>query len=245
MASKDSNDDALKDKPDNSEDNFGLPDIEYKPLDPTSDSSKAREQVASAETSGYSDSSSTVETRSNREGNSSYDPMAMDEPKSKAPIILGIVIVLVVAIAGYLIFNFVYKPKAAAEKARQEQIAKDAQLKKKQAEEERLRKQQEEEERKRLEAIANAKPVIGTIETLGGRTKRYYVVVTSDIDDDLLLDFAKKLSTKGISTKIIPPYGEVKFYRLAIADHDTWASAQSNADAAKVDYGSGVWVIKY
>lgn len=245
MASKDSNDDELKDKPDGAEDNFGLPDIEYKPLDPTRET---REEVAaSTPSTGNSYSSSTTETRSETgfSNDSSYDPTMGDEPKSKAPVILGIVIVLVVVIAGYLIFNFIYKPKAAAEKARQEQIAKDARLKKQQAEEERLRKQKEEEERKRLEAIEKAKPVIGTIETLSGRTKRYYVVVTSDIDDDLLMDFAKKLSTKGISTKIIPPYGDVKFYRLAIADHDSWTSAQSNADAAKADYGSGVWVIKY
>ncbi len=248
MASKDSNDDELKNKPDNSEDNFGLPDIEYKPLEPTSEPGQNREEVAASTPSpGYSYSSSTAETRSDTgSGNdSSYDPTMTDEPKSKAPVILGIVIVLVVAIAGYLIFNFIYKPKAAAEKARQEQIAKDARLKKQQAEEERLRIQKEEEERKRLEAIEKAKPVIGTIETLSGRTKRYYVVVTSDIDDDLLMDFAKKLSAKGISTKIIPPYGDGKFYRLAIADHDSWASAQSNADATKADYGSGVWVIKY
>ena len=239
MASKDSNEDDLKDKPDNSEDSFGLPDIEYKPLEPTSNT-QVREEVTSSEPSGYS------ETRTEKISNeSSYDSDTQDEPKSKAPIILGIVIVLVVAIAGYLIYNFVYKPKADAEKARLEQLAKDNQLKKQQAEEERLRKLKEEEERKRLEAIENAKPVIGTIETLSSRTRRYYVVVTSDIDDDLLMDFAKKLSAKGVSSKIIPPYGDIKFYRLAIADDETWASAQSKADAMKGDYGSGVWVLKY
>ena len=65
------------------------------------------------------------------------------------------------------------------------------------------------------------------------------------IDDDLLMDYAKKLSAKGVSTKIIPPFGDNKFYRLAIADQDSFALAQSNADAAKADYGAGVWVIKY
>ena len=65
------------------------------------------------------------------------------------------------------------------------------------------------------------------------------------IDDDLLMDYAKKLSAKGVSTKIIPPFGTKKFFRLAIGDHDTFALAQTNADAAKADYGGGVWVIKY
>ena len=93
--------------------------------------------------------------------------------------------------------------------------------------------------------MANAKPVIGTIETLTAPTRRYYVIVTSDIDDDLLMDYAKKLSEKGVSTKIIPPFGGKNFYRLAIADHDSFASAQTNADAAKSDYGNTVWVLRY
>ena len=88
MASKDSNDDDLKDKPDNSEDSFGLPDIEYKPLEPTSDT-QVREEVTSSESSGYS------ETRTEKISNeSSYDSDTLDEPKSKAPIILGIVMIL-------------------------------------------------------------------------------------------------------------------------------------------------------
>ena len=167
-----------------------------------------------------------------------------EEPKSNAPMIIGLIIGLVVVVAGFLIYFYVYKPKA--EKAKQEQLAKVA-AQKKQVEEERLAKLREEEERKRreAEAAANAKPAEGTIETLTERTKRYYVVVSSNIDDDLIMDYAKKLSAKGVSTKIISPFGKVKFYRLAIADHDTFALAQTNADAAKTDYGSTLWVIKY
>jgi ribosomal protein L9 len=231
MATKDSNED--ESKKDNSEDNFGLPDIEYKPLDQSGESAPIKEEVTSSSESTYKSSYTD-----------SSDPID-GEPKSKAPVIIGIVIVLVLVVAGYLIYNFVIKPGqlADAEKARKEQLAKD-ELKKKQQEEARLA-QEREAERIRLEALANAKPAIGTIETLSARTKRYYVVVTSDIDDDLLMDYAKKLSAKGVSTKIIPPFGTKNFFRLAIADHETFALAQTNADAAKADYGGGVWVIKY
>ncbi len=241
MASKDSNEDELNDKKDQSEDNFGLPDLDYKPLDETADTAPKAEEVASSESpSGY-----TAE-RSSNQGTyaDSSETMELEEPKSKAPIVLGIVIALVVILAGYLIYNFVYKP-AKAEKAKQEQLAKEAAAVKKQKEEEaRLARQREDEERRRQEELAKTPPV-GTIETLSGRTRRYYVVVTSDIDDDLLMDYAKKLSAKGISIKIIPPFGTKKFYRLAIADHETFAAAQSNADAAKAEYGNAVWVIKY
>jgi hypothetical protein len=239
MASKDSNEDELNDKKDNSEDNFGLPDIEYKPLDQAGESTPKSEEVASSRSS---DSYSSDNATEHASYSSSSDGDL--EPKSKAPVILGIVIALVVVLAGYLIYNFAYKP-AQAEKAKQEQAAREAAALKKQKDEEaRLARQREDEEKRRQEELAKTPPA-GTIETLSGRTKRYYVVVSSDIDDDLLMDFAKKLSAKGISTKIIPPFGDKKFYRLAIADHDSFASAQTNADAVKAEYGGGVWVIKY
>jgi hypothetical protein len=226
MASNDSKDDELKNKPDNSEENFGLPDIEYKPLDQPGQSSQQRDEPP-VERSTYS-----------------YEPLA-EEPKSKGPIVLGIVIVLVIAAAGYLVYNFVYKPRQEADRIRQEQRDRDAAELARQQAAEKLKREQEARERARLDSIANAKPKIGTIETLTARTRRYYVVVTSDIDDDLLMDFARKLSLKGVSTKVIPPYGDLKFYRLAVADHDTWQSAQTAADAVKTEYGTGVWVMKY
>ena len=95
------------------------------------------------------------------------------------------------------------------------------------------------------EAAKNAKPAIGTIETLAARTGRYFVIVSSSIDDDLVNDLAQKLSPKGVSTKIIPPFGNAKYFRLTISDHETFALAQTEADAAKAEFGSGVWVMKY
>ena len=90
------------------------------------------------------------------------------------------------------------------------------------------------------------KPAIGTIETLSGRSGRYYVVVASAIDGDLIMDYAKKLSANGVSTKIIPPFGKSKFHRLAVAEGDTYPTTQETADGMKGgDYGDKVWVVKY
>ena len=93
--------------------------------------------------------------------------------------------------------------------------------------------------------IPDAKPAEGTIETLADRTGRYYVVVSSSVDGDLAMDRAKKLSASGKSTKIIPPFGKWKYFRLCIADFDSFAGAQSNADASKAEYGDALWVLKY
>lgn len=235
MANKD-DEDQPNEKTNGSDENFGLPDLEMKPLE---------------ETSGQAEGGSVQEepTRSADSGSGStpaetFDAYAVDEAKSKAPLILTIVIVLVVAIAGYLIYNFVYVPRAQ-EKAKKEQLARQEAARIK-AENERIAKEKAaEEERLRQEALAKATPPVGTIEILSARTKRYYVIITSDIDDDLLMDYAKRLSATGVNLKVIPPFGGKQFHRLAIADHDTFASAQTNADAAKATYGNGVWVLKY
>ena len=217
----------------NGDDNFGLPDLEYKPLEPTES------------TSSYVKDES--ENPVGETTNQSYSYTPAEEPKSNAPIIIAIIIALVLIAASFLIYQYVYKPKA--EKAKQELLAKQLADKKKKEEEARLAKEREEAERKRLEeeraAAAVATPVGGTIETLSARTGRYYVVVSSDIDDDLIMDFAKKLSAEGISSHIIPPSGTKKFYRIAVGNFDTFADAQASADDVKSKYGDGVWVIKY
>ncbi len=228
--------DENQDSGNESEDSFGLPDIEYKPLEEEKEvneeeDSKPEESVGAPAAS---------------EERYVYTPPV--EEKSKAPLIIGLVIVAVIIIAGFLIYNYVYIPgqvKAKKELA-DKKAADDARAKREQ--EARLAREQEEARQKAIAdslAIANAKPQVGTIETLTQGTRRYYVVISAGIDDDLVMDYAKKLSKQGVSTKIIPPFGKTKFYRLAIADHDTYASAQANADEVKGTYGNEVWVVRY
>jgi hypothetical protein len=211
------------------EDNFGLPDIEYKPLE-------NQEQTTQTEEQAY---------RAQEPVRESYSYRAEEEPKSNAPAIIAVVIGLVLIVAAFLVYQYVYKPKA--EKEKKEVAAKAASAKKMREEAERLARASEaEEQRLRDEAAAvEAKPAIGTIETLSGRTGRYYVVIASAVDGDLIMDYANKLSAKGTGSKIIPPFGKWKFYRLTIGDFDTYASAQTSADSAKPEFGEGAWVIKY
>jgi hypothetical protein len=226
-----------------SEDNFGLPDLDYKPLDKLNESTTP---VEHQQESPLMEEAYTAplheETETFRHPRTPYIPP--EEPKSKAPIIIALLIGLVVLVAGFLVWKYVIQP--SNEKAKREQLAKEKA--KKDAEAARLAaNQREEEERQRLaaEAAANAKPAEGAIETLTAPTGRYYVVIVSAVDGDLLMDYAKKLSAKGVGSKIIPPFGKWKFNRLAIADHDSFASAQTAADAVKGEYGNEVWVIRY
>jgi hypothetical protein len=154
---------------------------------------------------------------------------------------------LILIAGGAFWFFGIYQPKqkAAAEKIRLEQEAKDieaARLERERlAEERRLA-----DEQRRADSLATAKPAEGMVEALTERTGRYYVVIASAIDDDLIMDYAKDLSKKGVSTKIIPPFRKTKFSRLAIDSKDTYAEAQATADGLKGgDYGNEIWVVKY
>jgi len=220
----------------NNDDNFGLPDVDYKPLDSPEESTS----------SSYLTEDTTSEANENPPADEAYSYVPAEEPKSNAPVIIAVIIGLVLVVAGFLIYQYVYKPKA--EKARKEQLAKQ-EAKKQKEEEDRLAKERQEAERRRLEEEkAAAAPVAqaeGTIETLNERTGRYYVVISSAVDGDLTMDYSKKLVADGTSIRIIPPYGKWKFYRLTIGNFDTFADAQVHADEVKSKYGDGVWVIKY
>lgn len=235
-------DDTNKDK--QNEDSFGLPDLDYKPLDQLEE--KTEQVISSLETESSSseetEQSSTTETIEKEEVRTTYVPQ--EEPKSKAPAIIGIIIAVVIALTAFLIYQYVIKP--SSDKAKKEQLAKAEKDRLAREEAERLRKEEEERKRREAEeAAAKAKPAEGAIESLTAPTGRYYVVVASAVDADLVMDYAKKLSAKGVGSKIIPPFGKSKFSRITISDHDSFAAGQVAADAAKAEYGNAVWVIKY
>ncbi len=224
------------------DDSFGLPDLNYKPLEPKpvtpppSPPKVEKKPVASA----------TARTQSPAGPPRVIPkPEELEDGKSNTSIIIGILVPILILVGGYFGYVYLYKKpkeKAAIEAAAKEKIEKDRKDKEEAA---RLAKQKEEAEARLREAEANAKPTIGTIETLSARTGRWYVIVSSSIDDDLIMDLAQKMSAKGVSTKIIPPFGKWKFFRITISDYDTFALAQSGADERKAEYGSALWVMKF
>jgi len=231
------------------DDTFGLPDLDYKPLD--------RDEPAVTEQTSESTSTSTgnlyeaareeekpEEQAAKTEEQPSYSSYSQKPESSDSilPKVLGVILVLALVGAAAWYFGF-YKPQKDKEEkdrlAAEKKKIEDARLAE---EEERLRR---EAEQRRLDSIANATPKEGTFETLVERTGKYYVVVGSAIDDDLINDYARKLSVKGVSSKIIPPFGKVKFYRIAVAEGDTFQGAQETANSMKAEYGDAVWVLKY
>lgn len=258
-----STDDQIKDENINeSDDNFGLPEIEYEPLNREEEPVQEKtiyEETRTETTYTETTSSGPVEDQlpppteeedleaQERESYHNYSKRSESDDAGASSKVIGIVIVVVLllaAIGGY--YFKIYKPNQIAEqdRIRKEASARQEAEKLKDAARAAELKRQEDEQR-RADSLANAKPSIGTIEQLEGRTGRYYVVVASAIDDDLILDYAKELSKKGVSSKVIPPFGKTKFSRIAISEADTYGDAQTIADGLKSEYGDGAWVVKY
>lgn len=268
---------------DNTDDTFGLPEVEYQPLkrdepakteEPLPEEPKTPDEKvvvinepnpvipqpppASDPASQFRESEPVEpepakedtyeEKRTYESQHQTYQPSYTykEEAPSIWPKVLGILLLL--AIVGGAVWYFaVYRPKQLAKQEQERKELQAIQEEARRKEDERLAAaKRAEEEAKKATTQEQAKPAIGTIETLSGRSGRYYVVIASSIDGDLIMDYAKKLSTKGVSTKIIPPFGKSSFHRLAVAEGDTYPTTQETADGLKGgDYGDKVWVVKY
>ncbi|MGL1885169.1 MAG: hypothetical protein OCD76_01545 [Reichenbachiella sp.] len=96
----------------------------------------------------------------------------------------------------------------------------------------------------KIAAIA-AKSVPGTIEKITSATGRFYVVVSSSIDGDLAMDYGSNLAAEGAIVKIIEPYGNKRFYRVALGDYDDWDQAISASTLHSTTDKNVNWILKY
>lgn len=199
-------------------------------------------------------SASMEDDHGHDEEKSAYVPGSYTPPKdnsNRTGIIVGVLIVLVLLLVGLWYF-FSYRPEQRAlenDRALQAQQDQEAAETQRLAQEEEARQRELAAEAARQAELerqqAEATPEIGTVETISSRTGRYYVVVASAVDGDLAMDYANKLIQDGYNVKIIQPYGNVIFHRVAIRDLDSWAEAANVANDLKGQYGEGVWVKKY
>ena len=248
------------------DDNFGLPDVDYSPVDESSDEPAKKEPVEEEATSSETTDESETYSETREEPTktayastaaggtgSTYEPGSYTPPKpeSNAPKIIILVAVILLVGAGIWYFGF-FRPDQQAEQARieqQERAEEEARLAEEQRqEEERQRQLAAQREAERLaaeEAAAAQEPEEGSFERITSRTGNYYVIISSSLDEDLAADYAKELAGDGMNTKLLAPSGNNKFHRVAVAGFDTWADAQSKADELKGQFGDNIWVVKY
>ncbi|MTI20576.1 SPOR domain-containing protein [Fulvivirga sp. RKSG066] len=245
------------------DDNFGLPDVDYEPIDRDEEEEQSSETSESQEETTEQEEAPAYESEEvyAAEGidheaeqtppKQEYVPGSYTPPKddsNNGPKVILLILVLI-AIGGLIWwFGFESPKREAAEKAKIEKQKQEEIRRRQQAEAAAERKRQEELAAQReAEAAAEAasKPKLGTIETISDRSGRYYVVISSALDGDLAMDYAKQKQKEGIATYIIEPFGKSKFHRIAVSDFGSWEDAQAEANDLKGQYGDGVWVIKY
>ncbi len=244
----------------NEDDNFGLPDLDYKPLSSdTGPETPPADPVPAPSATEQSAGSSAFDTLGREESvepdwgeeeepvNETVRPEVSEPYRpvgeagvSPARVLMYILIPVFLLAGGY--FGYEYLIRQPGLKKKEIELA----LKKEQAE--RARKEAEAKKAAASapkEVKAPEPPPVGTIEVLTAPTKRFYVVVASSLDGDLIMDKARKLSLTGVSCKVIPPYGKWKFHRLGILDQETFALAQAKAEESKATFGNDIWVIRY
>ncbi|MEM8895105.1 MAG: SPOR domain-containing protein [Bacteroidota bacterium] len=85
----------------------------------------------------------------------------------------------------------------------------------------------------------------GDFQVLPERTGRSYVIIASFFDEDMATDYSEELSSNGVSTSIIPPFKDSKFYRVAIAEFATYGDAAGALSQFRGTYGDDVWALRY
>lgn len=269
MDEKDPKDEELnpqgQDDINDADDSFGLPDLEYKPLDEDSDSdttddpdeSNSEEEVESTEDdvednnseSSFEDESEDSEDVENSDEDESAPQLRyqLEEKSSSAPKIIG-GILAVLAVAVIIWYVGFYRPQqqkvAEAEKARQEEIDKKAKdeadaLK---AKSDAAASAAAEEARLAAEAEELAKAGIQILEE---RTNRYYIILESFIDGDFARDFGNKIAKEGTPSFLIPPYSKKKMQRVGIGGYESIGEAQAALNDLPSEYGTGKWILKY
>ena len=202
---------------------FGLRNVQYEPVD-----------------RGQKTSGASATARPNRE----------EPEKSKLPLILLGLLVVLLGIGAY--WYFMVKPESDLKKeqmalAKEEDSKRIADAVAKKVEIDRLEEEriQAETAQANEEAAASSIPEIGTITVLSSKTGRSYVVVGSFFDRDQAMDYGNKIAKKGVNSFVLEPVGKVKFYRLSVADFDTYSEASNNVGSFQGEYGDQIWVLKY
>jgi len=242
------------------DDNFGLPEPEYIPLEdlekisspantenPSNNFPPNQVNVADNDDEVVfendperetSEITSSNHTYGEENTHSSYTRNAFDdESGKKLKVILAFLLPVILLTAGYLVYEYWY----AGPSRQNSEIEKALQL------ESKARKEKEAAISKNEVPVIEVPviPEVGTIETITAPTGKFFIVAHSSIDGDLIMDRAKALSKEGVSTSIIPPFGRWKFYRLAITNDQTFPLAQQKADELKEKYGKDLWVMRY
>lgn len=198
------------------QDDFGLPEVEYTPLDREDEIPPAYEQ------SHY------------------YRDEEEESNKSKGIIIFGII--SLVLIAGLCIYLFLFGGMGQVNKWLADEPAPPVYVEP-EPEPDPIPEVVEEVT---PEPEINPLTPYSDVTTISEPTGRSYIVIGSFVDEDLALDFSNKMMEQGIGVKILAPSGRAPLmHRVAVADFSDFSEAMSDLELFRNNYGENTWVLKY
>lgn len=84
------------------------------------------------------------------------------------------------------------------------------------------------------------------VATISEPTGRSYIVIGSFVDEDLALDFGNKMMAEGVGVRVIAPTGRAPLmHRVAVADFSDFTEAMNDIELFRNNYGDNTWVLKY
>jgi len=202
------------------QDDFGLPEVKYEPLD--------REDEAPPEF----------------EEPSYYEqPEEEEESKSKKGLIIaGIIAFLIVAGLSIYLFLFGGVEQISGWFAEEPEPQAVTQV----VAEPEPEPQPEPEPEPQPEPQVDPLAPYSEISAISEPTGRSYVVVGSFVDDDLAMDYSQQLLAQGIGSRILSPTNRAPLmHRVAVADYDNFQQAMNEITLFRNKYGDQTWVLKY
>jgi septal ring-binding cell division protein DamX len=94
-------------------------------------------------------------------------------------------------------------------------------------------------------AALKARNATGIVEIVSSPTNRFYILVSSSIDEDLAMDYARKLMREGNDVKLIAHRAnQLPFYGVAVGDYATRAEADA-AFSSFSNFSDKIWIFYY
>lgn len=90
-----------------------------------------------------------------------------------------------------------------------------------------------------------SKPKVGEITLVNEKTGKHYIVIGSFIDEDLAIDYAKKLIKKDIGVYIINSIKKNRYTYVAVDAADNLDDAKQLVSTLSSRYHKKAWVVSY
>ncbi len=171
-----------------------------------------------------------------------YADSQKEKGKFARIVIIGTLVILIVASGLWFMYTGGDEPK---ELAKTEQPRPKPQPKPQVKKETQQQKAETAPEPKPKPVAAPTTTPAGTINELQSRTGNAYIVIASFIDGDLAKDYASMLAANGKSPYIVAPFNNGLYYRVAIAEFQTFDDATQNIGRYKEEFGPDIWTLRY